>query len=139
MVLGPFATWDYIKRISASIPTQRKIKDHVEAQINHFRRGKSHTDPDKEADVVRLQESYRKSKVHVYVRGRKLAANAQAKDYLAIGSDPTKLQTTIERWFTSRLTIRSTLEDHEPEPSIVPPVAATQTQSDNTCSVEPAI
>ncbi|KAI0688537.1 hypothetical protein BC835DRAFT_1284427, partial [Cytidiella melzeri] len=29
-VLGPFATWDYIKKISASIPTQRKIKHHVE-------------------------------------------------------------------------------------------------------------
>ncbi|KAI0694460.1 hypothetical protein BC835DRAFT_1306326 [Cytidiella melzeri] len=36
-VHGPFATWEYIKKISASIPIQHKIKDHVEAEINHFR------------------------------------------------------------------------------------------------------
>ncbi|KAI0682087.1 hypothetical protein BC835DRAFT_1230763, partial [Cytidiella melzeri] len=65
-VHGPFATWDYIKKISASIPTQRKIKDHVEEQFNHFRREKSHTTPDWEEDVANLQTAYHVGQAHVH-------------------------------------------------------------------------
>jgi hypothetical protein len=35
-VVGPYADWDYIGQTSASIPCQRKVKDHVEDSINHF-------------------------------------------------------------------------------------------------------
>ena len=55
---GPYSWWDYIKRISASIPTQRKVKEHVEAHFNHFRRGRSHTTPKWEDDVVDLYKAY---------------------------------------------------------------------------------
>ncbi|KAI0693371.1 hypothetical protein BC835DRAFT_1415991 [Cytidiella melzeri] len=66
MVLGPFATWEYIHKISGSIPTQRKVKDHVEANFNHFRRGKSHTTPEAEKDIKNLQAAYKNAKVHVH-------------------------------------------------------------------------
>lgn len=119
MVLGPFATWEYISKISASIPVQRKIKDHVEAEFNHFRRGKSHTDPAKEADIRRLEQAYEAGKAHVYVQGRKLAQDHRAKDYIAAGSDPEKLQKTLTRWQSNRLSRRTTIEDHSPEPPVV--------------------
>lgn len=113
MVLGPFATWEYVKKISASIPFQRQLKDHVEAQFNHFRRGKSHTNPDKEGDIQRLQDSYHAAGCHSYKPGRKLADVDRAEDYLAIGSDPVKLTATIKRWVENRVSERSTQEIHE--------------------------
>ncbi|KAI0686262.1 hypothetical protein BC835DRAFT_1288480 [Cytidiella melzeri] len=58
-VHGPFSSWEYIKKISVSIPAQRKIKDHVENEFNHFRRGKSHTTPESETDIVNLLDHYR--------------------------------------------------------------------------------
>ncbi|EMD36367.1 hypothetical protein CERSUDRAFT_95685 [Gelatoporia subvermispora B] len=64
---GPYMSWDYIGKTSASIPTQRKVIDHVEADINHFRRGKSHTSPSKEADINKLQQSYQASKLHQHL------------------------------------------------------------------------
>lgn len=117
MVLGPFATWDYIKKISGAIPVLRNVKDHVEAQFNHFRRGKSHTDPGKEADIVLLQRSYHAAKAHVYQPGRTLPDEARAKDYLHDGSQSAKLQATINRWNTNRLKVRATMEDWDDEPT----------------------
>ncbi len=108
--MGPFATWKYIKKISASIPTQQKVKDHVEAELNHFLRGKAHTTPDKENDVERLQSAYQRSKVHDYVRGRQVKGTT-VKDYLALGSEPGKLKNTIKNWAEKRLSERGSLED----------------------------
>ncbi|KAH9965469.1 hypothetical protein BC827DRAFT_1153743 [Russula dissimulans] len=34
--IGPFATWEYIRKTSMSIPCQRCVKDHVEREVNHF-------------------------------------------------------------------------------------------------------
>jgi hypothetical protein len=109
-VHGPYATWEYIKKISASIPTQRKIKDHVEAELNHFYRGKSHTSPNKEKDVARLQASYKSSNIHVYTPKRHLEASQRAEDYIAIGCDATKLSNTIDRWAKRRLVSRAKTE-----------------------------
>ncbi|KAI0692054.1 hypothetical protein BC835DRAFT_1416809 [Cytidiella melzeri] len=110
MVTGPYTTWEYIRKISASIPAQRKVKDHVEAEFNHFRRGKSHTSPEKEKDVARLQEAYKDSNIHRYVPKRLLKSSQRAKDFLALGSNPITLQATIDRWAEKRLTVRSTCE-----------------------------
>ncbi|KAI0756508.1 hypothetical protein C8Q80DRAFT_1051872, partial [Daedaleopsis nitida] len=62
--MGPFATWEYVGKISASIPCQRKVKDHVERSINHSYRGKSHTSPEKEHDIAQLQATYRDTRAH---------------------------------------------------------------------------
>lgn len=109
-VHGPNTSWEYIKKISASIPTQRKVKDHVEAEFNHFRRGKSHTSPQSERDVARLQASYKASKIHTYTPNRHLENSRCAKDFLSLGSEPEKLQGTIDRWGARRLTVRSKQE-----------------------------
>ncbi|KAI0685910.1 hypothetical protein BC835DRAFT_1420806 [Cytidiella melzeri] len=108
--LGPYATWDYIKRMSASIPTQRKIKHHVEREFNHFCRGLSHTSPSHHEDVVKLQGKYHEAKAHVFKPGRHLTSNNKVKDVMALGSNPKTLQAMIDRWTERRLTEKSDKE-----------------------------
>lgn len=118
MTHGPNATWEYIKKISASIPTQRKVKNQVEADLNHFGRGISHTSPDAEADIARLQESYKSSEIHVYTPKRHLDHTRRAKNYVDIGHEPDRLQNTIDRWAERRLTVRSKQELWQDEETV---------------------
>ncbi|KAI0670267.1 hypothetical protein C8Q78DRAFT_1154033 [Trametes maxima] len=53
--MGPFATWEYFGKTSASVPAQRRVKDHVEREVNHSYKGKSHTSPNEEKDIMKLQ------------------------------------------------------------------------------------
>jgi hypothetical protein len=108
---GPNVTWDYIGKISASIPCQRKVKDHVERGLNHFNRGKSHTSPDKEEDVARLHASYRESRIHQKILGRKVESKNKVKDYLAHGVQEQTITRVIGRWSENRVSERST-EDY---------------------------
>ena len=110
-VTGPYAEWDYIGKISALIPCQRKVKDHVESDINHFERGKSHTAPDKEEDVARLQASYNLSQIHTKKVGRRLDKRDKAANFIALGSEGTRLKKTMERWLRNRISEWSSEED----------------------------
>jgi hypothetical protein len=109
--IGPFATWEYIWKMSASIPCQRKIKDHVEAEVNHFAHGKSHTSPDVEEDIRNLQAAYKKDAIHLYQAGRKLADKDKVKDYMTQVVEGSKLKNTISRWISNRLSNIATTED----------------------------
>jgi hypothetical protein len=111
--IGPFATWEYIRKMSPSIPCQRKIKDHVEAEVNNFRRGKSHSSPDAEEDIRNLQAAYQKDSIHIFKEGRKLASKDKIKDYMALGVEGTKLKKVIQRWLSNRLSEVATTEDFE--------------------------
>ncbi|KAI0691820.1 hypothetical protein BC835DRAFT_1509188 [Cytidiella melzeri] len=110
---GPYATWDYIKKISASIPTQRKLKDHVEHEFNHFRRGKSHTSPEHEGDVVLLQGKYREANAHVRKPGRHLPSDERIKDVFLAGCNPNTLEAMMKRWADGRVQDKSTTEDFD--------------------------
>jgi hypothetical protein len=99
--------------MSPSIPCQRKVKDHVEAEVNSFRRGKTHSSPDAEEDIRNLQEAYRKDSIHVFQEGRKLAGKDKVKDYMALGVEGTKLKKVIQRWLSNRLSEVATTEDFE--------------------------
>jgi hypothetical protein len=112
---GPNVSWDYIGDTSASIPCQRKVKDHVEQSLNHFCRGKSHTSLSKEEDVTRLQASYRDSRIHQTIRGRKLDSKNKTKDYLARGTQEQVIVNVIGRWSENRVCERSSEEYWEPE------------------------
>ncbi len=59
---------------------------HVEHEINHGSRGKSHTSPEKEIDVSRLQAKYHDAKAHVPVPGRLLASKDRFADIMEQGS-----------------------------------------------------
>src|SRR6266852_7863463 len=111
---GPNVNWDYIGEISASIPCQRKVKDHVERTLNHFCRGKSHTSPGKEEDVAQLQASYRDSKIHQKIQGRKLDPKNKFEDYLTHGTQQT-IVNVIGRWSENRVREQSSEDYWEPE------------------------
>lgn len=111
--LGPHKTWEYLRKTTASIPTQRKVKEHVEDQFNHCRRGKAHTDPQKELDVAALQASYAQCRLHVYDPKRQLAAIDLAEDYMARGSDPIALAKVMSGWYEKRVVTKADTEDWE--------------------------
>ena len=99
--------------MSGSIPCQRKVKDHVEAEVNAFLRGKSHSSPDAEEDIRNLQTAYEKDSIHSFTAGRKLAAKDRVKDYMAVGGEGTKLKRVIHRWLSNQLSEVATTEDFE--------------------------
>jgi hypothetical protein len=99
--------------MSVSIPCQRKVKDHVEAEINSFLRGKAHTNPDAEEDIQNLQAAYRKDAIHSFKAGRQLAAKDKVKDYVAQGVEGTKLKKVISRWVSNRLSEVAVTKDFE--------------------------
>lgn len=108
--LGPFATWEYIGRISPAIPFLRRLKDLYEHEINHYARGKSHTDPDKEADVQRLMEAYKAVGVHCNKPGRKLPEGDRVPDCIQLGLRTAQMWAATGRWAENRLQERSTEE-----------------------------
>ncbi|KAI0692067.1 hypothetical protein C8T65DRAFT_745287 [Cerioporus squamosus] len=101
--MGPSASWDYLEKTSASIPCQRNVKDHVEHEINHGARGKSHTSPAKEKDVSRLQEKYHEVDAHVAVPARCLASKDKAKDVMWRGTQASMNGRAYRRWAKQRV------------------------------------
>ena len=112
---GPNVSWDYIGEISASIPCQRKVKDHVERSLNHFCHGKSHTSPGKEEDVAWLQASYHDSRIHQTIQKKKLDPKNKVKDNLVHGSQEQVLVQVIGRWSENRVCEQSSGDYWEPE------------------------
>lgn len=88
----------------------------MEAQVNHFSRGKHHTTPGKEEDIRILQSSYHTSKLHEFTPGRHLLSRDKVKDTIGSGSDPGKLKKIISRWADGRLSVRSTEQDWQDVP-----------------------
>ena len=99
--------------MSGSIPCQRRVKDHVEREVNAFLRGKSHSAPDAEGDIRNLQAAYHKDSIHSFKPGRKLAAKDKVKDYMALGTEGTKVTKVIQRWGSNRLSEIATTEDFD--------------------------
>jgi hypothetical protein len=108
---GPYADWSYIGETSASIPCQRKIKDHVESDLNHFLRGKSHSSPEKEEDINRLCMSYHASKIHSNHPRRRLDLKDRVGDTVSIGTESGKLLKTMSKWVANRVSEWSCEED----------------------------
>ena len=70
--IGPGVTWDYISKISAAIPTLRKLKDQFQYEWNNYSRYSKHTAPDYEEDMKALCNSYGTSGIHKKKRGRNI-------------------------------------------------------------------
>lgn len=98
-----------IGRISPAIPALRKIKDHIEAEFSHFRRGKSHTSPEAEEDIQKLQDALSQSRVHVY-DGTRTSSSSKITDYMAVGSDIEKVTKALEQFHAKRDRGQSTEE-----------------------------
>jgi hypothetical protein len=110
-VKGPYADWDYIGETSTSIPCQRKVKDHVESELNHFLYRKSHSSPEKEEDITCLCMSYHASKIHSNHPRRKLGSKDKVLDTMFIGAESNKLTKTMSKWVANRVSEWSNAED----------------------------
>lgn len=90
---GPNIDWGYLKKLHPAIRIVHATAQHVDHVFKADTRGKKHTVPRKDLDVVRLQESYQLSRVHIYEPGRKLPSERdRVVDLLTQGC--LKLQTT---------------------------------------------
>lgn len=101
-----------IGKISGAIPVNRKVKDHVEADVNHFGRGKSHTIPSAEADIKLLQEQYHMKQLHKNLK-REQRPGDKAKDHMMIGMNPSKLDKRLNIWHSKRSGLRDTEQCYE--------------------------
>lgn len=99
---GPGVTWKFIGKISAAIPTLRKLKDHFEDEWNVYSRYERHTHPDYEDDIERLAQRYAEAKLHCGVQGRKVNDNAKSADYIQDGAKAIATGKPISRWQTRR-------------------------------------
>ncbi|TFY51054.1 hypothetical protein EVJ58_g10762 [Rhodofomes roseus] len=111
--LGPHATWELLGRMSAAIPCLRQLKDHIEAQFNHYFRGKSHTTPAAEDDITKLSQAFHDSKVHLHVPGR-IAKNKLA-NFVGDGCDTIKMDKDIDSFYDRRECERATGEVYDSE------------------------
>jgi hypothetical protein len=87
------------------------VKDHIEDEINHFHRGKSHTSPDKEKDVKQLQEAYHNANIHVLTEGREINEKDGFVDIESLGSEAGRLCKAMESWLSNRISEWSDMED----------------------------
>ncbi|KAI9061340.1 hypothetical protein FKP32DRAFT_1604925 [Trametes sanguinea] len=113
--MGPFATWDYLGKTSASIPCQRRVKDHVEESINHIYRGKSHTRPKVENDIAQLQRIYQDAQIYTALPSRtKLDSKDRFDDVMKRGAEAVLAGKALKGWVKGRMpTRRVTDEDWE--------------------------
>ncbi|KAH9915000.1 uncharacterized protein B0H18DRAFT_886378 [Fomitopsis serialis] len=109
-LMGPYATWELLGRMSAAIPCLRKLKDHIESEFNHYHRGKSHTSPDAEEDIAKLHQALRDSKVHQYIAGRRVTKKNKYPDVMREGSNPVKMKKALDSFYEKRECDRVTTE-----------------------------
>lgn len=96
--LGPNVTWKFIGKISAAIPSLRRLKDHFENEWNTYLRYQKHAHPDYEADIERLGRAYTVAKLHHKVKGRKLGENRKDADYVQDGAKAISTGKPIMKW-----------------------------------------
>jgi hypothetical protein len=103
--------------ISAAIPLQRKVKDHIDTETQSISRGKKHTTPNAELDLRNLASAYYVAKAHKYVPGREFKANQNTvSDWSANGV--MGLASKIKTWSQERFTLKSVEEDSEALPNV---------------------
>jgi len=119
-----------MKKLHPAIHLIRAVTIHVEEIFETLTRGMKHTVPQKETDILRLQESYKASTYHDYTQGRKVEAveeqpqdeeEGQKKrtkkkrnpDYMEGGTNKLHGRKVITKWRFQRDFPRSTTEDYE--------------------------
>jgi hypothetical protein len=87
------------------------VRKHFERQLSSLWRGGSHTDPSKEQDLKRLEESYLSSNVHTEEHGRTSRTGADmVKDIVSQGAVRLGTKDTIARWWKRRDFVQATTE-----------------------------
>ncbi|KAI0038309.1 hypothetical protein FA95DRAFT_1551310 [Auriscalpium vulgare] len=106
---GPNAGWDLLYKRGPAIPRVRFIRQHFETLFPSLRRGVSHTSPQSEADVDKLEQIYTEAKIHAFTKRRKTSDKDRAVDTTTKGWNyvNTKL---MPRWQERREYPRATTD-----------------------------
>ncbi|KIY61048.1 hypothetical protein CYLTODRAFT_460177 [Cylindrobasidium torrendii FP15055 ss-10] len=71
-----------LRELHPAILAARAVCDHLEGQFNTLARGKKHTTPKKEKDVLKLRGLIEMGGHYIYVEGRKVSKQDKARDFL---------------------------------------------------------
>ncbi|KAI0056259.1 hypothetical protein BV25DRAFT_1872872 [Artomyces pyxidatus] len=106
---GPNAGWDLLFKRGPAIPKIRMVRAHFEHLFPSLKRGISHTSPQKEKDVEKLEQIYTEAKVHVYKKGRKAGPKDGVVDTITDGwvYVTTKM---LKKWASRRIYPRTKTE-----------------------------
>lgn len=108
---GPNIDWAYLKKLHPAIHVIRALTLHIEEEFGTLTRGKSHTNPEREKDVERLQKSYTKSTFHRTKGGRKINSKADTyTDYATKGCTKLLQGKILKKWVQLRTFERATTE-----------------------------
>ena len=110
--MGPTATWEYVGKISPAIPTLRKLVDHMEGVVNHYRRYKKHTITSTEDDIFKLMTMFQDSDLHHHVDGREVDVREKFTDIWAKGFNTVSKGESLTRWFKSRSELQPVKGDY---------------------------
>ncbi|KAJ6601733.1 hypothetical protein DFH09DRAFT_969288 [Mycena vulgaris] len=111
---GPNVDWEYLKKLHPSIHVIRAVSTFMEEEFGTATRGKKHTVPKKELDILELQKWYRDSPVHKFTPKRTIDNKKdRPKDYLALGQQALLTKDRMQRWKDNRYFPRATTQDWE--------------------------
>lgn len=108
--VGPLNGWEYLRKMSPAITTIRATAEHVNAEMKTLSRGKKHTSPGKEADVIELVKAYMASKIHNKSEQQKGHKRAKVADFVADGYIKLGENKNVKTWESKRKHYRSTRE-----------------------------
>ncbi|EIW75949.1 hypothetical protein CONPUDRAFT_76987 [Coniophora puteana RWD-64-598 SS2] len=108
---GPNASWEGLDKIGPAVATLGTVRKHLEKQIRTLRRGVAHTAPSKNADVQRLKNTYKSSKVNERQNGRMgLTESDWVVDVVSEGAIHLFRRQTMSKWWAKRNRRRKTTE-----------------------------
>ncbi|PPR00408.1 hypothetical protein CVT26_009693 [Gymnopilus dilepis] len=107
---GPNIKWEYLRKLHPAIHTIREVAGHIEQEFGTLTRGKKHTIPSKELDVMKLQQNYQESGYHRFEPGRKGTKDTIAADITTEGAIKFMSGHTIKQWKDRRTFSRGKAE-----------------------------
>jgi hypothetical protein len=109
---GPNIDWEYLKKLHPAIRVIRALTLHLEKEFGTLSRGKKHTVPKKDEDVLKLRKTYRASGYKRYEEGRDINSKRdQVGDYSTKGCLKFLRGKILKKWIDLRTYERGTCEN----------------------------
>lgn len=88
------------------------MTSHAEKEFATLARGKRHTVPQRELDIRTLQNSYKASRIHRFIHGRRKPSDLDyATDFFSEGAHSLHSGKFLKNWVDGRTYERSTSQD----------------------------
>jgi hypothetical protein len=109
---GPSLLWQILSRWTPTLPVFRAVRDLVEAEVNAYKRGKSHTAPNHAIDVKTYSEKLLQDRVFTTVAGRTLSKESTPIDLVRKGAVILQTGTYMQDWREKRDLDHETAENY---------------------------